>query len=84
MYYTDTDSFSYSVRQTISIIKLQTVLLRDACDISNVFDYHLTGLLSIANGKEGCYFKNECKSYPIVEFFGIHPNMYLFTVINAE
>ena len=58
--------------------------MRDAFDFSDVSDHHLTGLHSIANAGEVGYFKNECKCHPIVEFVGLRPKMYSFTVIDAE
>ena len=58
--------------------------MRDAVDSSDVSDHHLTGLHSIANvGKVG-YFKDKCKCHPIVEFVGLRPKMYSFTVMDAE
>ena len=58
--------------------------MRDAFDFSDVSDHHLTGRHSIANAGEVGYFKDECKCHPIVEFVGLRPKMYSFTVMDAE
>ena len=85
MLYTDTDSFflQFFVDDLPHEIKSRPAV-RDAFDFSDVSDHHLTGLHSIANAGEAGYFKDECKCHPIVEFVGLRPKMYSFTVIDAE
>ena len=85
MLYTDTDTFflQFFVDDLHNKIK-SSPPVRDAFDFSDVSDVNLTGLHSIANAGEVSYFKDECKCRPIVEFVGLRPKMYSFTVMNAE
>ena len=85
MFYTDTDYFflQFVVDDLPKKIKSRPAV-RDAFDCSNVSDHHLTGLHSFANAGEIGYFKDECKLNPIVEFVGLRPKMYSFTVMDVE
>ena len=58
--------------------------MRDVFDCRYVSDHHLTGLHSIANAVEVGYFTDECTCHLIVEFIGLRPNMYSYTVMDAE
>ena len=58
--------------------------MRNAFDFSDVSDHHLTGLHSIPNSGKVGYFKDTCNCHPIVEFVGLRPKMYSFTVLDAE
>ena len=85
MLYNDTDSFflQFFVDDLPNEIKSRPAV-QDAIDFSDVSDHHLTGLHSIANAGEVDYFKDECKCHPIVEFVGLRPKMYSFTIMDAE
>ena len=85
MLYTDTDSYflKFFVDDLCNEIKSRPAV-RDAFDFSDVSDHHLTGLDTIAIAGEVGYFKDECKFHPIVEFVGLRPKMYSFTVMDAE
>ena len=85
MLYTGRDSFflQFFVEDLPNEIKSRHAV-RDAFDFSDVSDHHLTGLHSISNAGEIGYFKDEFKSHPIVEFVGLRPKMYSFTVMDAE
>ena len=61
--------------------------LRDAFDFSQIYNGHLSNLKrGNANRHAGevGYFKDETKSNPIVEFVGLRPKMYSFTVCDAS
>ena len=57
--------------------------LRDAFDFSEIDNGHLSNLgggnANLHAGEVG-YFKDETKGNPIVEFVGLRPKMYSFTV----
>ena len=61
--------------------------LRDAFDFNEISNGHLSkigrGNANQHAGKVG-YFKDETKGNPIVEFVGLHPKMYSFTVCDAS
>ena len=61
--------------------------LRDAIDFSEISPGHLSNLgrtgAWLHAGEVG-YFKDETKGDPIVEFVGLRPKMYLFTVCEAS
>ena len=61
--------------------------LRDAFDFSEISKGHLSNLGSgnanLHDGEVG-YFKDETKGNPIVEFVGLRPKMYSFTVCDAS
>ena len=59
---------------------------RDAFDFSEISNGHLSNLTRChadLHAGEMCYFKDETKGNPIVEFVGLRPKMYLFTVCDA-
>ena len=60
---------------------------RDAFDFSEISNGHLSklghGNANIHAGEVG-YFKDETKGNPIVEFVGLCPKMYSFTVCDAS
>ena len=85
MMYTDTNSFFLQfVVEDLPHEITSRPALRDSFDFSDVSDHHLTGRHSIANAGEVGYFKDECKCHLIVEFVGLRPKMYSFTVMDAE
>ena len=61
--------------------------LRDAFDFSEISNGHLSNLgrgnANLHAGEVG-YFKDETKGNPIVEFVGLRPKMYSFTVCDAS
>ena len=61
--------------------------LRDAFDFSEKSNGHLSklgrGNANLHAGEVG-YFKDETKGKPIVEFIGLRPKMYSFTVCDAS
>ena len=86
--YTDTDSFflHFFVEDMVKEIKARPHL-RDAFDFSEISPGHLSNLgragAGIHAGEVG-YFKDERKGDPIVEFVGLRPKMYSFTVCEAS
>ena len=61
--------------------------LRDAFDFSEISNLHISNLgrgHANLNAGEVCYFKNKTKCNPIVEFVGLRPKMYSFTVYDAS
>ena len=87
MLYTDTDSFflQFFVDDLAKEINSRP-LLRDAFDFSEIEPTHLSQLRGIkidVHGGEVGYFKDETKGDPIVEFVGLRPKMYSFTVCRA-
>jgi len=84
--YTDTDSFFLQlfVPHLDQAINFRPEL-RDAFDFSEIPANHLSGLGCPKDPHAGevGYFKDECKGDPIVEFVGLRPKMYSFTVCKA-
>ena len=87
MLYTDTDSFflQFFVDDLAKEINSRPQL-RDAFDFSEIEHTHLSqlrGSIADVHGGEVGYFKDETKGDPIVEFVGLRPKMYSFTVCRA-
>ena len=88
MLYTDTDSFflHFFVEDLAKEI-ISRPHLRDAFDFSEISNGHLSklgrGNANLHAGEVG-YFKIETKKNPIVEFVGLRPKMYSFTVCDAS
>ena len=61
--------------------------LRDAFDFSEISNKHLSNLgrgnANLHAGEVG-YFKDEIKENPIVEFVGLRPKVYSFTLCDAS
>ena len=88
MLYTDTDSFFihfFMEDQAKEINKRPH--LRDAFDFSEISNGQLSNLgrgdADLHAGEVG-YFKDETKGNPIVEFIGLRPKMYSFTLFDAS
>ena len=87
MLYTNTDSFflQFYVDDLLKEINSRPQL-RDAFDINESENTHLSqlrGPIADGNGGEVGYFKDETKDDPIVEFVGLRPKLYSFTVCHA-
>ena len=88
MLYTDRDSFFLHlfVEDLAKQINGRP-LLRDAFDFSEISNGHLSNLgrghAELHAGEVG-YFNDETKANPIIEFIGLCPKMYLFTVCDAS
>ena len=88
MLYTDTDSFflHFVVEDLAKEINARPHL-RDAFDFSEISNGHLSNLgrgnANLHAGEVG-YFKDETNENPIVEFVGLRPKMYSFTVCDAS
>ena len=88
MLYTDTDSFflHFFVEDLAKEINAR-FHLQDVFNFSEISNGHLSNLgrgnAGLHAGKVG-YFKDETKGNPIVEFVGLHPKMYSFTVCDAS
>ena len=87
MLYTSTDSFflHFIVEDLAKEINSRPHL-RDAYDFSEISNGHLSNLghgNADLHGGEVGYFKDETKGNPIVEFVGLRPKMYSFTVCDA-
>ena len=88
MLYTDTDSFflHFFVEDLAKDIN-SCPHHRGAFDFSEISNGHLSNLghgnADLHGGQVG-YFKDETKRNPIVEFVGLRPKMYLFTVCDAS
>ena len=88
MLYTDTDSFflHFFVEDLAKEIN-ERPHLRDAFDLCEISNGHLSNLgrghVDHHAGNVG-YFKVETKRNPIVEFIGLRPKMYSFTVCDAS
>ena len=88
MLYTNTDSFflNFFVDDLAKEIKARSHL-REAFDLSEISNWHLSNLgrgnVDLHAGKVG-FFKDETKGTPIVEFVGLRPKMYSFTVCDAS
>ena len=86
--YTDTDSFfvQFFVEDLAKEINSRSHF-RDAFDFSEIGNGHLSNLgrgnANLHAGEVG-YFKDETKGNPIVEFVGLRPKMYSFTVCDAS
>ena len=88
MLYTDTDSFflNFFVDDLAKEIKARPKLY-DAFDLSEISPGHLSNLGSVGgnhNAGDVGYFKDETKGDPIIEFVGLRPKMYSFTVCHAD
>ena len=85
---TDTDSFFFHffVEDLVKEINARSHL-RDAFDLSEISNGHLSnigrGNANLHAGEVG-YFKDETKGDPIIEFVGVRPKMYSFSVCNAS
>ena len=84
MLYTDTDSFF--LQFFVDDLKKELINRRviGAFDFSEVSEGHPTKLHSADNAGVVGYFKDECKGHPVVEFVGLRPKMYSFTVMDAD
>ena len=88
MLYTDTDSFflHFFVEDLAKEINARPYL-RNAFDVSKISNGHLSNLgrgnADLHAGEMG-YFKDETKGNPIIEFVGLRPKMYSFTVCDAS
>ena len=88
MLYTNTDLFflHYFVEDLAKEIN-SCPHFRDAFDFSEMNNGHLSNLgrgnANIHAGEVG-YFKDETKGNPIVEFVGLRPKMYSFTVCDVS
>ena len=88
MLYTDTDSFflHFFVEDLAKEIKARPKLY-DVLDFTEFSPGHLSNL-GIVGGNhhagEVGYFKDETKGDPIIEFVGLRPKMYSFTVCHAN
>ena len=87
MLYRDTDFFvlHFFVEDLTKEIKARSHI-KDALDFSKISPGHLSNLrcgnAKLHAGEVG-YFKDETKGDPIVEFVGLRPKMYFFTVCDA-
>ena len=87
MLYTYTDSFflHFFVEDLAKEI-MERPQVRDAFDLSEISHDHLSNLgrgAAEPHAGEVGYFKDETKGDPIVEFVGLRPKMYSFTVCRA-
>ena len=88
MLYTDTDSFflHFFVDDLAKEFNARPHL-RDAFDFSEISTEHLSNLgraeAGLHAGEVG-YFKDDTKGDPIVEFVGLRPKLYSFTVCEAS
>ena len=84
MLYTDTDSFflQFFVDDLSKELRKRRAVFREL-DFADISDRHPTGLHDDTNAGEVGYFKDECKGDPVVEFVGLRPKMYSFTVMDA-
>ena len=88
MLYTDTDFFFFHffVKDLAKEINARPHL-RGAFDFSEISNQHFYNLgrgnADLHAGEEG-YFKDETKGNPIVEFVGLRPKMYSFTLCDAS
>ena len=88
MLFTDTDLFIlYFFVEDLAKEIISRLHLRDAFDFSEISNGHLSklgrGNANLHDGEVG-YFKDETKGNPIVEFVGLRPKMYSFTVCDAS
>ena len=87
MLYADTDSlFLHFFVKDLAKEIISRPNFRDAFDFSEISNGHLSKLgrenANLHAGEVG-YFKDETKGNPIVEFVGLRPKMYSFTVCDA-
>ena len=88
MHYKDTDSvfLHFFVEDLAKEINARPTL-RDAFDFSEMSNGHISNLglgnADLHAGEVG-YFKDETKGNPIIEFVGLRPKMYSFTVCDAS
>ena len=88
MLYTDTDSLflDFFVEDLAKEMNARPYL-RGAFDISEISNKHFSNLgrgnANLHAGEVG-YFKDETKGNPIIEFVGLVPKMYSFTVCDAS
>ena len=88
MLYTDTDSFflHFFVEDLAKEINARPYL-RDAFHYSEISNGHFSnfghGIADLHAGEVG-YFKEKTKCNPIVQFVGLRPKMYSFTVCDAS
>ena len=83
MLYTDTDSFLHFFVEDLAKEINARPHLRDAFDFSEISPGHLSNLGRAGAGlhaREVGSLKDETKGDWIVEFIGLRPKMYLFTV----
>ena len=88
MLYTDIDSFFLHIFVDDLAKEINArPHLRDAFDFSEISNGHLSNLgrghADLHAGEVG-YLKDETKGNPIVEFVGLRPKMYSFTVCDAS
>ena len=88
MLYTDTDPFFLHlfVEDLAKEINARPHL-RDAFDFSEISNGHLSNLgrgNANLHAEEVGYYKDETKGNPIVEFVGLRPKMYSFTVCDVS
>ena len=85
MLYTDTDSFflQFFVDDLPTELKSRGRVF-DAFDFSDVSYLHPTNLHNIHHAGQVGYFKDECKGDQVVEFVGLRPKMYSFTIMDAQ
>ena len=88
MLYTDTDSFFFNIFvENLAKEIISRPHLRDAFDFSEISNGHLSNLgrgnANLHAGEVG-YLQDETKGNPIVEFIGLRPKMYSFTVCDAS
>ena len=88
MLYTDTDLFFlHSFVEELAKEINARPHLRDAFDCSEISNGHISNLgrgHADLHAGEVSNFKDETKGNPIVEFIGLRPKMYSFTVCDAS
>ena len=84
MLYTDTDSFFLQFFVDDLPQELKSRGVYGAFDFSSISYLHPTQLHSNHHEGEVGYFKDECNGDQIVEFVGLRPKMYSFTVMDAR
>jgi hypothetical protein len=84
MLYTDTDSFFLQFFVDDLPQELKSRGVYGAFDFSSISYLHPTKLHSNHHEGEVGYFKDECNGDQIVEFVGLRPKMYSFTVMDAR
>ena len=88
MLYTDTDSFFlyFFVEGLAKEINLRPHL-REVFDFSEISNGHLSNVgrgNADLHAGDVSYFREETKGNPIVEFIGLRPKMYSFTVCDSS
>ena len=88
MLYTDTDSFFlHFIVEDLAKEIISRPHFRDAFDFSEISTGHFSKLgrgNANLHAVEVGYFKDETKGNPIVEFVGLRPKMYSFTMCDAS